>query len=367
MGEGVKEDQKKLDHTFSNAGNKHEKIVSAKDFEDLQKGKLGKDSELVKALEQDEDVVSEHTHHHLSPEALWTFMMIIFFSQIMIFFWKKKHRKSFFMVTLAGLWLFPVVSCFTLHWWRFVCVWLIVSCSLIYLVFKSSRSQLDGNIPSMIYKFFYSLYRVTSFLSGAGYALVVMEIFGVGLIWGIPLAPAGIMMLGYGLYFGVLFRDWAEICTDLITSNIGYYSKDGIPRRQCRYNQCGICDKPLFNDIRDHAKKDKKPLERTYKMQCGHIVHEFCIRGWCIIGKKDTCPVCREKVSISDVFKTHWHKQDRVWAQLLDAIRYLVVWNPIIIFGGKFVISHMGVPMVVEHTTKIHHHIRGAIHGVHSH
>jgi hypothetical protein len=28
-----------------------------------------------------------------------------------------------------------------------------------------------------------------------------------------------------------------------------------------------------------------------------HLFHEFCIRGWTMIGKKDVCPYCSEKVA----------------------------------------------------------------------
>ena len=31
--------------------------------------------------------------------------------------------------------------------------------------------------------------------------------------------------------------------------------------------------------------------------------HEFCIRGWCIVGKKQTCPYCQEKVDLKKIFK----------------------------------------------------------------
>ena len=31
--------------------------------------------------------------------------------------------------------------------------------------------------------------------------------------------------------------------------------------------------------------------------------HEFCIRGWCIVGKKQTCPYCKEKVDLKIMFK----------------------------------------------------------------
>ena len=31
--------------------------------------------------------------------------------------------------------------------------------------------------------------------------------------------------------------------------------------------------------------------------------HEFCIRGWCIVGKKQICPYCKEKVDLKAIFK----------------------------------------------------------------
>lgn len=33
------------------------------------------------------------------------------------------------------------------------------------------------------------------------------------------------------------------------------------------------------------------------ELGCKHKYHEFCIKGWTIVGKKDTCPACKEKVS----------------------------------------------------------------------
>lgn len=34
-------------------------------------------------------------------------------------------------------------------------------------------------------------------------------------------------------------------------------------------------------------------------LNSSHIrFHEFCIRGWCIVGKKQTCPYCNEKVDL---------------------------------------------------------------------
>jgi len=35
-----------------------------------------------------------------------------------------------------------------------------------------------------------------------------------------------------------------------------------------------------------------------------HSFHDWCIRGWVLIGKKNTCPSCREKVNLQQ-FKTN--------------------------------------------------------------
>lgn len=72
--------------------------------------------------------------------------------------------------------------------------------------------------------------------------------------------------------------------------------------------------------------------EPTFTLNCGHRYHDFCIRGWTIIGKKDTCPCCAEKVSLSQTFTKPWEKASVYWANLMDMVRYLVVWNPVIIF-----------------------------------
>ena len=32
--------------------------------------------------------------------------------------------------------------------------------------------------------------------------------------------------------------------------------------------------------------------ERIVKLKCGHEFHEFCVRGWSIVGKQTVCPNC---------------------------------------------------------------------------
>ncbi len=40
--------------------------------------------------------------------------------------------------------------------------------------------------------------------------------------------------------------------------------------------------------------------------------HEFCIRGWCIVGKKQTCPYCKEKVDLKRLFPNPWEVSEMI-------------------------------------------------------
>lgn len=80
--------------------------------------------------------------------------------------------------------------------------------------------------------------------------------------------------------------------------------------------------------------------------------------GWTIVGKKDTCPFCGEKVSLSTIAgSSPWKKQVCVrrllvvelcapsnpalhplylqsvaWSWLLGMVRYLLSWHPLFVF-----------------------------------
>jgi RING finger protein 121 len=49
-------------------------------------------------------------------------------------------------------------------------------------------------------------------------------------------------------------------------------------------------------------------------------------------GKKLDCPYCKEKVDLS-AFKTNvWDAQQMLYLNMLDFVRYMVVWQPLL-FG----------------------------------
>lgn len=45
------------------------------------------------------------------------------------------------------------------------------------------------------------------------------------------------------------------------------------------------------------------------------------------MGKKDTCPFCGEKVSVHGLIGSSRWDGSKLWLQVLDVVRYLIVWN----------------------------------------
>lgn len=71
-----------------------------------------------------------------------------------------------------------------------------------------------------------------------------------------------------------------------------------MPTRHLEDNVCAVCGNQLLV-----SENEAGLLEDTFKLSCNHVFHEYCIRGWCIIGKKQTCPYCKEKVDLQRLFK----------------------------------------------------------------
>lgn len=76
----------------------------------------------------------------------------------------------------------------------------------------------------LVYKWFYLIYKVSYALGIIGYIIVMTTFLGVNLIF--KQAPhiwmdVALLFIYYGLYFGVLGRDVAEICSDKMACTIG--------------------------------------------------------------------------------------------------------------------------------------------------
>ena len=81
----------------------------------------------------------------------------------------------------------------------------------------------------------------------------------------------------------MLSRDIVEICTDRMASALGYYTKDGLPSKGLKADICAICGGTASSVVGEED-------EKVHQLSCRHLFHEECIRGWCLIGKKDICP-----------------------------------------------------------------------------
>jgi RING finger protein 121 len=160
--------------------------------------------------------------------------------------------------------------------------------------------------------------------------LLMTDFFGVSLLFPAylsPASPVAFMWLFYGMYFGVLGRDCANFITEALVTKIGYYSKDGIPSKQLGENVCAVCDTALYNLRQGPQPND----EEVYTLSCKHQFHESCVKGWLVVGKRDTCPNCSEKVQLREIFKNPWETQNLAWGKILNALRFLLVYNPIVV------------------------------------
>ena len=282
-------------------------------------------------------VVPEHVHlkHHMpmpgheDHEAYHSILLLVLFAlmiglQIGLFLWRKHYPMQFIRVTLVFLWLIPLVFSLYLYFFKFVSFWLLFSLVTAYVIKRSLETPLQTTTPKLIWRFFLGTYRLCMALSFAGYVFIICEFLGLADLFGLAgsLGQWGTTMIFYGLYFGVLWRDIAEICADRLAASLLLNSD--LPALQTVRNSCSLCRSELGDG-------DAK-IENSYTLACHHQFHESCIRGWTIVGKKDVCPCCKEKVDLKAMFPggNPWAQKSVLWAHLLDAIRYLIVWNPLI-------------------------------------
>ncbi|EPY76554.1 hypothetical protein CB1_001413028 [Camelus ferus] len=77
----------------------------------------------------------------------------------------------------------------------------------------------------------------------------------------------GIVSLFYGLYYGVMGRDCAEICSDCMASTIGqFYSVSGMPTRSLSDNICAVCGQQIIVELDEEGL-----IENTYQLSCRHV------------------------------------------------------------------------------------------------
>ncbi|GAB4824246.1 hypothetical protein N2152v2_011292 [Parachlorella kessleri] len=244
-----------------------------------------------------------------------------------------KHALLVFylvLVTLLGLWLIPPVICLHLGFWRFIAVWVLYSSVTLYYLYACSFKKLDKTLPKKVYRWFLGVFRVSIAVGFCGYVLLILEIFGIGMLLRPVLSPVtALVAVWYGLYYGILSRDSAEVASDRIASMMGSGRKLAVSVRDC-----AICGGELQDGL-------------------GLQPQEAPAEGWTIVGKKDVCPACYEKVDLRALYSDRpWETRNLSWIQMLDMVRYLVVWNPVILIVLHFAFHLVGLdngPKLGEH------------------
>lgn len=272
------------------------------------------------------------------PGFLFVFItfLISFVSPLIFVTLQHFGPKYFKMLTLAMMWIFGFLFAVAIKAHIFIVLWIIYSFLNFNMYFRAKNQSSNPNTPRIIYKYFLFTFKLNYFCAVA--SLLIFLFYSMIFVDPIVANRSQIQkqdMLMYvfvcALYFGVLNRDFAEISAETIAVRIGYYSPDALAKKSPDYRVCGICNKLLLN-----PDMSRNQIEMTQKLSCQHEFHDFCIKGWCLIGKKNVCPYCREKVDLKRMFSRPWDKVDQIYGSMLDTFRYFTGWMPAVILIWKF-------------------------------
>ncbi|MEQ2169312.1 hypothetical protein GOODEAATRI_023945, partial [Goodea atripinnis] len=253
--------------------------------------------------------IKHRGHEAMHAEMVLILIATLVVAQIVLVQWKQRHHRSY------NMWVVPLYFTIKLYWWRFLSMWGMFSVITSYIIFRATRKPLVFLVPlttclisRMVYKWFLLIYKLSYAVGVLGYLAIMFTMFGFNVFFRIKAEDSmdvGVIMLFYGLYYGVMGRDFAEICSDYMASTIGYYNKGGIPSRSLSGDICAVCgaESRSGNDLSISMEPlaavcvaENQISSLTHRLAARF--HEFCIRGWCIVGKKQTCPYCNEKVDL---------------------------------------------------------------------
>ncbi|TKR68334.1 hypothetical protein L596_024329 [Steinernema carpocapsae] len=170
-------------------------------------------------------------HESMHLEMFLILIATLVVAQVALVQWKKRHFKSYQFVTLVGMWLVPFFICLHRGWMRFFATWVLYTGFSTYVWYRTTQPQVSGGTPRFVYKWFLFLHKMSYVLGILGYLLIVGALMGLHLVIGWKaneLLDIGILFMFYGLYYGVLGRDFAHICTDRLACKIGVSSRQGL-------------------------------------------------------------------------------------------------------------------------------------------
>jgi RING finger protein 121/175 len=160
---------------------------------------------------------------------------------------------------MIAMWIIPFGLSIKFIYTRFILIWLFFTLITIYVTRRATQQPIAPNTPRLVYKWFLLVYKVSYGLAIAGYFIIMSTFLGINnLLLISPQARAkfvcvrsmcvcclqtaldfGILIMFYGIYYGVLGRDMAESCTDRMASKIGVST-----------SRTDVCHHCVFSTIR---------------------------------------------------------------------------------------------------------------------
>ncbi|NXV40660.1 RN175 protein, partial [Uria aalge] len=283
-----------------------------------------------------------HAKHH-GCESVHVAMVLVLITTLIVaktvlVQWKQRHL---ILVTLLQMWVVPLYFTIRLYWWRSLSMWRVLSVITGYITFRATCKPLSGRTPQYgLFCWFClvglqmippDIYKLSCAIGIARYVDIMLTVFGFNTFCRTKSDDSmdfGVMLLFYRLYYGVMGRDFAEICSVYTASTISFYNISGIPARNLSNDICTVCGQNIFVDINEEG-----IIENTYQLSCNHVFHESCIHGWCIAGKNQTCPNCAETVDLKRMLSNPYilsltsGNSHVLYGQLLDWVCCLVVWR----------------------------------------
>ncbi|KAI9502786.1 RING finger protein [Coemansia spiralis] len=288
-------------------------------------------SQDVQRAIQRESFKAQHQGHEGKHFAMFIiFVCVLTMLPSIVTFWRQRHPLSYRLISIGSICLIPVYFALTNNYYRFVCIWTVYAVANTYVLYLATRNPLHMHTPRWVYQWFAFINKVSYVVFVVGFVLFLLCFFNImpGLTDTDYYVESSMLTMFYGLYFGLMSRDLVTLCTDKIAATLGYsVVSNRLPTKSLPREVCCICGDMSTSNAPN--RQTTAVSEPTHALGCGHEFHASCIRGWCVIGKKDICPFCREKVDLQEFSHNPWDKQELFYVTALEYMRFFVSWQPL--------------------------------------
>ncbi|KAJ2559027.1 hypothetical protein EV175_000534 [Coemansia sp. RSA 1933] len=298
-------------------------------------------------IEQESYKVQHRGHEGKHALMFLIFICVLATLPSTVKYWRQRHPMSYRLVSIGSICLIPVYFAAANHYYRFVWIWLVYALANTYVLHMATRSPLHARTPRRVYRWYAFINKASYAVFASGGVLFLLGFFNVmpGLTDTDYYIETSMLTVFYGLYFGLMSRDLVTLCTDRMATTLGYSSRGTrLPTKSLPQDVCCICGDRLGGKGKEAAPgaggmlattsmaaaEDAAVMaEPTHALGCGHEFHASCIRGWCVVGKKDVCPFCSEKVDLEEFKRNPWDKQELFYVTALEYMRFFVSWQPL--------------------------------------